>query len=421
MRIHIRSAKIIDPNSPYNQSIQDIFIENGLIKDIGQDLTIPDPDHVIQQESMFVSPGWFDLYAHFCDPGYEYKEDLESGINASMAGGFTGVLIRPDTKPALHSKSEIEYIINKTRDSIVDVFPTGALTYNTEGKDLTEIYDLYRSGAKAISNAEDSLDSSGILLRGLQYILPVDGVLLYRPLLRSLAHGLVNEGKMSVEMGMKGSPALSEELAVHEALNIAEYTGAHLHLLKISTAKSVDLIRGFKQNGGKVSASVSAYHLLLDETVLSGFDENYKVNPPLRTQDDISALIEGLNDDTIDAICSDHDPQDTESKNREFEYAEEGIINLEAAFGVLNTALDKKLSIGKIIEKISLNPRKLIGMEVPVIQEGNSANLTLFDPDTGSVFSKSDIKSKSSNTPFEGRLFKGFPIGIVNNNLLHLN
>jgi dihydroorotase len=420
MNIIIRSARIIAPNSPFNHQVKDILIEKGIIKSIGDNLSAKNAK-IIAFDNLHISPGWFDTYAHFCDPGLEHKETLKTGARAAIAGGYTGVLLRPDTVPAVHSKSEVQYIINESKGLGVDIYPMGSLTKDNAGSELTEMYDLYETGAKAISNAETPLDNGGLLLRGLQYLLAVDGVICYRPLNSKLADGAVNEGEISVQMGMKGSPALSEDLAVYEALNLAEYTGSKLHLAKVSTAKSVMLIREFKRKGVNVTASVSAHHLLLDETNMLGFDENLKVTPPLRTRKEINALLKGLADGTIDMVCSDHSPQDIESKEKEFEYAEYGIIGLETCFGVLNKAVGHKVDLDRIIESLAIDSRKFINLNVPKIAENEPANLTLFDPDTEYVFEKEMIKSKSKNTPFAGETLKGKVYGIINKSFVNLN
>lgn len=419
MKLLLRAATIIDPRSPHHNQTVDLLIEQGKIARIGKKLKADGNTEVRTFQNLHVSPGWFDSYAHFCDPGEEHKEDLTTGMAAAMSGGFTDVLIRPDTQPALESKGDIEYILTKTRNRAVAVHPMGALTEGCAGENLTEIFDLEQAGAVAFSNAEQPLASSGMLLRGMQYVLPFGGVIVYRPLKRSIADGPVNEGMMSVTLGMKGSPAIAEELAVYEALELAKYTTSKLHLVKISTAKSVGMVREAKKAGIPVTASVSAYHLLLDERVLEDFDENYKVTPPLRTAEDVSACIKGLKDGIIDCICSDHTPQDIEAKQREFEDSADGMITLESAFGIARKATKKQLSLERLIEAWSIGPRSIFGLETSTIEEGAKANLTLFDPDLEWTLEEADLKSKSRNTPFIGKTLTGRAFGTIRGSYSH--
>lgn len=421
MKLLLRAATIIDSRSSHHQQKVDVLIEKGKIARIGKKLKADDSTEVKEFDNLHISPGWFDTYAHFCDPGEEHKEDLESGMRAAQAGGFTGVVIRPDTQPALESKGDIEYVLTKTKNKGVEVFPMGALTEGCNGEALTEIFDLQQAGSIAFSNAENGLANAGMLLRGLQYVLPFAGLVVYRPLKRSIADGPVNEGMMSVTLGMKGSPALAEELAVYEALELARYTASRLHLAKISTAQSVAMIKKAKEDGIRVTASVSAYHLLLDETVLATFDEHYKVTPPLRTNKDVKACIKGLKDGIIDCICSDHTPQDIEAKQREFEDASDGMINLETAFGVARKATTDQIPLDRLIEVFSTVPRHIFNRTVQAIEEGTSANLTCFDPDGGWKVAESNLESKSRNTPFLGKELKGKVYGTAVKSIINFN
>lgn len=416
----IRAATIIDPQSTHHQAIRDILIDKGTIQRIAPKIA-PGKAKVIDVPGCHVSPGWFDIYAHFCDPGEEHKEDLQSGAKAALAGGFTGVLVRPDTHPALQSKSDIDYILKKSAGLGVEILPTGTITAGANGNELSEIYDLRAAGAVAFGNGEAPLENAGVLLRALQYVKAFDGLVIYRPLDRSLADGHVNEGAMSVLLGMKGSPAISEELAVYQALRLAKYTGSRLHLAKVSTAGSVALISKAKSDGVRVSASVTAHHLLLDESALHAFEENYKVSPPLRTDADRKALIKGLKDGTIDCIVSDHSPQDTEAKEVEFEYAADGMVGLETAFGVAWKALKGKVPLDTVAAALGNNPRTLLGLEAESISEGEAANLTLFAPGATYTFGPEHLKSKSRNTPFTGTKLQGKVLGAIHGKIVHLN
>lgn len=419
MRYLIRSATIIDPQSTHHQSRKDLLIENGIITAIGSELTGEGAEEWCGD--CYVSPGWFDLYAHFCDPGEEQKEDLVSGSHAAMAGGYTGVLLRPDTQPAYDTKGAVAYAINKTKGLAVEVFPTGALTLGTAGKDLTEIYDLRAAGAIAIGNGEQPLHTTGLLLRALQYVRPFNGVVMYRPLHQQVADGPVNEGAMSVRLGLKGTPAVAEELAVHEAIELAKYTQSHVHLVKISTAGAVDLVRQAKANAIPVSCSASVLHLHSDESILETFDELYKVVPPLRTAADKAALWAGLEDGTIDAIVSDHQPQDIESKQVEFEYAAPGISSLEHTISLLLAAAPEGFELTRIIEALSIKPRTIVGLDATAIEANSPANLTFFQPTAQYIPTAAGMHSKSANTPFINQPLTGKVIGVINGHQTFLN
>lgn len=417
MDILIRSARITDPASPFHSQTKDILVRNGKITSIAQKIPNGQKIREFAHKGLHVSPGWFDSYASFCDPGYEYKEDLQSGVNAAVQGGFTGVAIRPDTSPALQSKSQVEYILKNTRGGAVNVFPTGAVSENLEGREITEMYDMKEAGAVAFSDGDTPVADSGLMMRALQYVLPFNGLVMNIPLTPSITgHGVLNEGTMSVQLGMAGDPTISEELMVNRDINLAEYTGSRLLFVKVSTERSVKLIREAKRKGVNVYAAVTPYHLLLNETSLDGYDSHLKVTPPLRTNSDIKALVKGIEDGTVDIICSDHTPQDIESKRKEFEYSENGMITLESAFGMLVTALKGKVALERIIDALAIQPRKILGITAPIVNKGQPADLTLFDPKLKWTFQEEHIRSKSRNTPVLEHEFTGKPLAIVNNN-----
>ena len=361
------------------------------------------------------------MRANFCDPGHEYKEDLNTGLKATAKGGFTAVLIMPDTHPAIDSKSGIEYIINKTKGNIVDALPAGSLSHNGEGKEIAEMYDMHSAGAVAFTDNKKSIRKSSLLNRALLYSQSFNGLIMNFPSDEELsAGGQINEGVVSTELGLKGMPSLAEELMVNRDIYLAEYCNARIHLSNVSTKKSVKLIKEAKKNGIRVTADVNSYHLLLDETELLSFDNHYKVSPPLRTKDDINALIAGLKDGTIDVICSDHTPEDIENKQCEFDNSAFGMINLQTSFSVANTAVSSKLSINELIVKITSKPREIIGLPHPEIKEGASANLTLFSPKTKWKLEESEIVSKSKNTPLIDRDLTGKVYGVINNNQIQV-
>lgn len=422
MNLFIRSARIIDPTSKHHLQTRDIVIKRGIITQIGFRLKNENSYKEVAASHLCVSPGWVDLFCFFADPGFEHKEDILSGIRAAAAGGFTMVCVMPNTKPALHSKSEIEYVVNKSRNAIVDVKPIGAVSRNCEGNDITEIYDMHQAGAIAFSDGINSSLSAGLMLRSLLYVKPFGGLIISHPDERSIRNGgLVNDGPTSAMMGVPGIPAISEDLMVMRDLYLAEYSGSRVHFAFVSSPGALEQIRKAKAKGLKVTCSVSPYNLLLEDESVSGFDTNYKVLPPLKTKSEIKALLRGLQDDTIDTISSLHIPQDVESKKVEFDCAEFGMLGLETAYAVVNTAIAKKLGDEKIVEKLAIAPRKILNQPVPSIEKEMRANLTLFDNSQEWIFTEKNIKSKSKNSPFVGRKFTGRVIGVVNNNELHLN
>lgn len=417
MSLLIKSARVVDPNSPHNGKTVDILIEDGTISSISKSIDKKGAP-IFEAGNLYVSPGWFDMQANLCDPGYEYKEDLNTGTQAAAYGGFTAVACLPFTLPPIHTKSEVEYVINKVKKlkkNGVDVFPIGSLSYNLDGKDMAELYDMHQSGAIGFTDGKNTNSDAGLLLRGSLYANNFNSVILTFCDEKSISqNGVMNEGITSTMLGLKGMPALAEELMVARNINIAEYTGGRIHIASVSTAKSVDLIRKAKVKKIKITASVNAYNLIWEDSLLKDFDTNYKVNPPLRTKADIDALKKGLADGTIDCITSDHSPENVENKMTEFDHAAFGIAGFETMFALLNTHLGKSFNIQDFIQKIAINPRTLFNIEVPVIKENSKANITLFDPEHEWVFEEKNSYSKSKNTPLIGAKFTGKVLGIYN-------
>lgn len=399
----------------------DLLIENGIITSIKSKIVSQKNVKVIEAKNLHLSAGWMDMQVNFCDPGYEHKEDLNSGIRAAIAGGFTGVALVSSTNPPIHSKGDVQYIKNKTRQSIVDVYPIGTVSFRQEGKDISEMYDMQQAGAVAFSDDKKSIADAGLLMRALLYSQNFGSLIITHCDEKSISSdGKMNEGITSTVLGLKGIPALAEELMVSRNISLAEYTNSPLHISNISTKKSVTLIKQAKANGLKITASVNAYNIALDDAFLMDFDSNYKLNPPLRNKTDIEALKKGLADGTIDTITSDHRPQDIESKVIEFDYASNGMIGLESAFGLINTNKGK-IKLETIVNALTANPRSILKLEHPKIAEGEQANITLFDPEAEWIFEKKCIQSKSANTPFIGTKFKGKVIGIINKKQAHFN
>jgi len=411
MNLLITSATIIDPNSPFHQQQADILIENGVISQIAQSIT-GDYD-TVDAAGANIFPGFFDLNCNIGELGFETKEDLETGTKAAAAGGFTGLALMPNAKP-VHSKTEVEYLINRAKNNIVDVYPLGTISQKREGKDLAEMYDMHLSGAKAFTDGNRPVQDAGLMERALLYAQGFDGLVFSYPEDMAIAgKAKVHEGVVSTMLGMKGIPSLAEELMIARDLYLAEYTGSAIHFSTVSTKRSVELIREAKKRGLKITCDVAAHHLTLTDEVLMGFDSQYKVKPPLRTQTDVDALLEGLKDNTIDAIVSQHTPHEVEFKDVEFEIAEFGMIALQT---ILPTLLAAGLTKELIVQKLAIAPREILKLDVPTIAESQKANLILVDIEAEWQFTKQNNLSKSYNSPFMGQTLKGKIILTCNNN-----
>jgi dihydroorotase len=420
MKLLLKQVIVADTNSPHNGQQKDILIDKGFITKISDKIDDSDAK-IIEHPNMHASPGWVDTFSHFCDPGFEYKETLESGANAAAAGGYTTVFTLPNTLPVVYSKTQVEYIVQKSRSLPVRLMPLGAITKNGEGKELAEMYDMLNSGAVAFSDGLNPVQTAGLLLKALQYVKAFDGVLVQVPIDKSIGQfGLMNEGIMSTRLGLPGVPEIAEELLVARDLELAKYANSKLHITAVSTAKSIDLISKAKAAGIKVTCSVTPYHLFFNDEDLHDYDTNLKVDPPLRSKLDMLALRKAVEEGVVDCIASHHIPQDWDNKVCEFEYAKPGMIGLESCFMVLNTIFPS-LKIEQVVRLLSGSARDIFKLSSSPIQAGSPVDITLFDRESTSEFSKENIKSKSVNSAFVGRQLKGRVIGIINQERLYLN
>ncbi len=417
MKIIIREAKIIDPKSPFHNKTSDILIVDGCIKKIGTALSNSENADEVKLPNLHVSQGWFDSSVSLGEPGFEDRETISNGLEVAAKSGFTAIALQPNANPIIDNQSQVNFVKSKANGFATQLYPIGALTKESEGKDMAELFDMKKAGAVAFGDYNKSLDNANLLKIALQYVQDFDGlVIAFAQDDKIKGNGVANEGIVSTRLGLKGIPNLAEELQIARNLFLLEYTGGKLHIPTISTAKSVALIKDAKAKGLNVSCSVSVHHLTLNDSILEEFDTRYKVSPPIRTETDRLALIEGVLDGTINMITSDHNPMDIEHKKMEFDNAKNGTIGLESAFGALNNVLP----LEAIIDKLTAG-KAIFGIENQTIEEGAKASITLFNPDEKSVFTEQYILSKSKNSAFLGMEMKGKAYGIVNQNQLILN
>ena len=416
MNVLIKTATIIDSASPFHNKVCDVLIEKGKISKIASSIDNTNHYKTINLDNLHLSQGWFDSSICFGEPGFEDRETIENGLKTAAKSGFTSIALQANTNPIIDTNANIAFVLSKAQNHAVKLLPIGALTKNSDSVDLAELFDMKNAGAVAFSDYKKPITNPNLLKIALQYASNFDGLVCSFPLeTRISGKGIVNEELTSTSLGLKGSPNLAEAMQVARDLFLLEYAGGKLHIPTISTAESVALIREAKQKKLDVTCSVAIHNLCLTDAVLEEFDTNYKVNPPLRIQKDIEALIEGLKDGTIDMVTSDHNPMTIEDKKVEFDHASFGTIGLESAFGALNTLFTTKKTI-----QLLTKGKSRFGQSNTSIEEGQMANLTLFNPDIKYAFAETDIVSKSKNSAFLGLELKGKAYGIIANNKIVL-
>lgn len=408
-KILIQNGRVVDPANKIDD-LMDVLVENGRIAKVGKGLAAPAGGRTIDAKGKVVAPGLIDIHVHFREPGFEYKEDLESGLRCAVKGGFTGVCPMPNTKPVIQTQAEVEFILQKSRlFGLAQVFPVAAVTRGQDGKELTEFGELKKGGVFALSDDGRPIQDSNVMRRALEYSKKFDLVI--------MAHcedsglfgcGCMNEGLVSTRLGLPGIPVECESVEVARDLQLADLTGGRLHFCHMSSKKSLDLIRAAKKNGSRATAETAPHYFTLTDEAVIGYNTRAKMNPPLRTSEDLQAVKDALRDGTIDVIATDHAPHADHEKSREFDKAPFGITGLETSLALsLNLVREKVLTMSQLIEKMSLRPAQILKVDRGTLSAGAAADITIFDPEKEWTVDEKEFESKSKNSPFLGWKLKG--------------
>ncbi len=409
MSLLLKNAQIVDKNSPAHSKSINLLIENGKIASIVGGKA----KREIDLKGKYVSYGWFDLNAHFCDPGYEHREDIESGINTSKSGGFTDVCLISGTEPPIESKSDVSYLRSR-KSELVEIHVAGSISESQKGENLTEVLDLNSAGACCFSDGDQPIWNTELLLKSLEYTRDINVPIFQNARdLNISSNTHIHEGVFSTNLGLRADPSLSEELIVQRDLEVLRYSKGSLHFSRISSAKSVDLIRKAKKSGLSVTCDVGIHHLIFIDESIGDFDSTFKSLPHYRSESDRKALIKGVKDGVIDAICSNHRPLDLESKQLEFDLAEPGNISLQTFYSSLLT-ISTEIPLEILVDAIVNGPRKVLKKDLVKIDVGLEARLTIFDPDYSWILNSESNLSKSKNSPYWNQQLKGKVVGIVN-------
>jgi dihydroorotase len=408
----IKKAKVIDLNSKYHGKLVDIAIVNGVIEEIKSSISTQGNFKITQSADLHVSPSWIDIGTQIGEPGLEHRETIESIAKAAKAGGYGAIAAFPNTSPSIQTKSSVKYIIDKANENKLKLLPIASLSENNDGKEITEMYDLHTSGAVAFSDGLKSIAHAGLLSKALEYVKPFDGLIIHYPNEKTISpEAQMHEGGVSTLLGMRGNPYIAELITLKRDLDLLNYTESKLCIYGISAGESVKLIKDAKKANHRLYATVCYLNLIKTDQDLSDFDSNYKVIPPLRRKNDLTELIKGLKEDTIDAIVSNHYPIEEEGKNLEFAYAKFGASGIETCFAALNTYANS-LDLDTLIYKLSIGPRIVLNRPQSIIASGNKADMTIFDPSQSWTFHKT--QSVSKNNPFLGETLKGSVIDVIN-------
>jgi len=424
--LFIKNAVLVKPGEKSTGKSVNIRIKSGKINAISTELTAESEEPVFDASGAYVSPGWMDMHVHLREPGLEHKETIATGCAAAAAGGFTAVACMPNTNPPIHTRDVVEYVIKKASQQAVEVWPIGCVSKSRKGQSIAEMADMKEGGAVAFSDDGDPVYDSRLMRIALDYASMLDVPIINHEEDLALSRpGHMHEGRVSERLGLEGTPSIAEEVMIARDILLAELTGGHVHVAHISTRKGVELVREAKKKGIRVTTEVCPHHFdLTDEEIEKNhFDTNFKMHPPLRTADDVDAMIEGLADGTIDAICTDHAPHSIEEKEVEFIYAPNGITGLETAWPITVKRLinSKVMKLEDVLTRLVTAPREILRLPVPTLEPGSEANITIFNTDGKWTFTKEGSKSKSKNSPYLDKEFTGKVLGIYSRNRFVLN
>ncbi|MCH9030123.1 MAG: dihydroorotase [Bacteroidetes bacterium] len=423
MKIILKDVNLYNPHQNIDEKNTSVLLIDGVISEIGN-INLKDADaEVYDLKDKIIVPGFFDMHVHLREPGREDEETVITGCNAAASGGFTGIACMPNTKPAIDSAEIINFIKKQAKDHLVNVFPIAAATLGREGEVLSPIAELYEAGAVGFSDDGVAIKSASILRKVLEYSQMYNLPVIEHCEDATLAGGAMNEGINSTMLGLPPIPSVAEDLIVSRDIQLAEYSGGKIHIAHISTKNAVQLVREAKSNGIKVTAEVTPHHFSLTDKSVKTYDTNYKMNPPLRTQEDVDAIFEGLKDGSIDCIASDHAPHSIEEKEEAFQYAPNGILGLETMIGITLSELfhKKNFSLKDIITKLSINPRKILDIPVPDFSVGEIAEFTILDLNSVWTVDIKKFRSKSRNSPFDKKLLNGKSVAVINNRKMFYN
>jgi len=410
MGVLIKNGRVIDPSQSLDM-VSDIYVQKDRVREISERIDTPrKSDTVIDASGQIVAPGFVDIHVHLREPGYEHKETIKTGCLAAAAGGFTSIVCMPNTNPINDNASVTEYILLKARtEGIVNVFPIGAITKGEKGKELADIGEMCEAGCVGISDDGMPVTDSGLMRKAMEYVKPFGiPVITHAEDTGLSAGGVMNEGFVSTELGLRGIPAASEEVGVVRDIILCELTGTPLHICHVSTKGSVRLVREAKKRGAKVTAEATPHHFTLTDKLVYGYSTDAKMNPPLRTQEDVDAILEGIADGTIDVIATDHAPHSQDEKNVEFDLAPFGIVGLETALSLSLELVEKGIiTLEEMIKKLTVAPSEIVGIERGTLVPGSIADLVVFDPGMSRTVNPEEFFSKSRNTPFSGWELKG--------------
>ena len=418
----LRGGTLLDPETGATETA-DLLIRDGTIAERGPALA-PDGDVPVYDASgAYVSPGWMDMHVHLREPGFEHKETIATGTRAAAAGGFTAVACMPNTEPPIHTRDVVEFVRERAADTPVDVHPIACVSKERDGAELAELADLAAGGAVAFSDDGAPVHHAGLMRRALEYSTMLDCPIINHMEVPALnPGGQMHEGDVSARIGLDGIPGLADDVMIARDVELAAYTGGHVHVAHISTARGVELVRRAKARDLPVTAEVCPHHVALTDAAVerSGFDTHTKMHPPLRSAADVEALKAGLADGTIDALCTDHAPHAAYEKEVEFTAAPFGITGLETAWGLIGRELIEPgvLSVAEAVRALTVAPRRILGLDVPVLEVGAPAALTVFDASHRWTFAEEHVRSKSQNTPFLGTELVGRPRAIYNDGQL---